>query len=67
MSHFTDVLLLLKEMFEVILSGQMVKFVIVFCVYYSLSCMAVCDLLRGRNLDEVVDKMAELWGNIVQG
>ncbi len=23
--------------------------------------MAVSDLLRGRNLDDVVDKMAELW------
>ena len=23
--------------------------------------MAICDLLRGRNLDEIVDKMAELW------
>ena len=37
------------------------EFVIVFCLYYLLSCMAICDLLRGRNLDEVVDKMAELW------
>ncbi len=29
--------------------------------FFSFSCNAVNDLFRGRNLDNVVNKLAELW------
>jgi len=35
---------------------------LVFHLFYS--CLAVNDLLRGRNLDEVVDALPVLWENL---
>lgn len=34
--------------------------------YFICSCLAVNDLLRGRQLDDVVEQLPELWENCLR-
>ncbi len=41
--------------------GNVLKLIINLYSFFPVSCLALSDLLRGRNLDDVVDYLPQLW------